>query len=188
MDKLWYYTQGAAQEKKGPVPEDEIRLLVASGQIQPSDLLWSEGMANWLPLSALPQLKGPSSQIASAFTSPAAAAASGQAGIPEGLTGWMTFVAVMTIISGAFYCLGCIWMIVGIPTIIAGVALLAAKNAIANLGGVDSSLTLFFAKMKSFFQLTGIVYIIGFIAGIVFFILYFGVIAAAIAGKAGIQP
>ena len=188
MDKLWYYTQGAAQEKKGPVPEDEIRLLVASGQIQSSDLLWSEGMANWLPLSALPQLKGPSSQIASAFTAPAAAAAAGQAGIPEGLTGWMTFVAVMTIISGAFYCLGCIWMIIGIPTIIAGTALLGAKNAIANMGSVDASLSVFFAKLNSFLKITGIVYIIGFIAGIVIFSLYGGVIAAAIAGKAGMQP
>jgi hypothetical protein len=188
MDKLWYYTQGAAQEKKGPVPEDEIRLLIASGQIRATDLLWSDGMANWSALSALPQLQSPSSAIAATAAASPLAAASGQAEIPQGLTAWMTFVAVMTIISGAFYCLGCIWVIIGIPTIIAGTALLGAKNAIANMTTVDSSLAVFFAKMKSFFKLTGIVYIIGFIAGIVFFILYFGVIAAAIAGKAGVQP
>ena len=108
--------------------------------------------------------------------------------VPKGLTGWMTFVAVMTIISGAFYCLGCIWIIVGIPTIIAGSALLAAKNAIANIGVVDSSLNVFFGKLKSFMHLTGIVYIIGFIAGIVFLVLYFSVIVAAIAGKVGMHP
>ena len=79
-------------------------------------------------------------------------------------------------------------MIIGIPTIIAGTALLGAKNAIANMGSVDASLSVFFAKLNSFFKITGIVYIIGFIAGIVIFILYFGVIAAAIAGKAGMQP
>ncbi len=185
MDKLWYYTQGAEQEKNGPVPEDQIRLLIASGQIQSSDLLWSEGMADWLPLSALPQLKSPSSQLASAFTAPAA---SGAAGIPEGLTGWMTFVAVMTIITGAVYCLSCVWIIIGIPTLIAGTALLGAKNAIVNMGSVDASLSVFFAKLKSFFKITGIVYIIGFIIGIVIFILYFGVIAAAIAGKSGMHP
>ena len=188
MDKLWYYTQGAAQEKKGPVPEDEIRLLVATGQILTTDLLWSDGMANWAPLSALPQLLSPSSPAAAVFAASSPAAALGQTPIPQGLTGWMTFVAVMTIISGVLYCLGCIWIIIGIPTIIAGTALLAAKNAIVTMGTVDASLTVFFSKLKSFFQLTGIVYIIGFIAGIVFFVLYFGVIAAAIAGKAGVQP
>lgn len=187
MDKLWYYTQGPAQEKKGPVPESEIRSLVAGGQIASSDLLWCEGMANWAHLRDMPELL-PGSAPAAAAQGGSPVMARGQTPIPQGLTGWMTFVAVMTIISGAFYCLGCIWIIVGIPTIIAGVALLAAKNAIANLGGVDSSLALFFAKLKSFFQLTGIVYIIGFIAGIVFFILYFGVIAAAIAGQSGMKP
>jgi hypothetical protein len=59
MDKLWYYTQGASQEKKGPVPEAEIRSLIAGGQIHVTDLLWSDGMANWAPLSALPRLHCP---------------------------------------------------------------------------------------------------------------------------------
>ena len=59
MDKLWYYTQGTSQEKKGPVPEAEIISLVAGGQIHATDLLWSDGMANWAPLSALPRPRPP---------------------------------------------------------------------------------------------------------------------------------
>jgi hypothetical protein len=185
MDKLWYYTQGASQEKKGPVPEAEIKSLVAGGQIHAADLLWSEGMANWAPLSALPQLQ---SEHTTTLPSPAAAAAQvflHQSAVPEGLTGWMTFMGVMTIIAGVFQCLNCIGIIVGVPTIIAGAALLAAKNSIATVATVDPSLNLFFNKLLTFMKLSGIVYIVGFIMVIVFVILYFGVIAAAIAGKAG---
>jgi hypothetical protein len=188
MDKLWYYTQGAAQEKKGPVPEAEIKSLVAGGQIHATDLLWSDGMANWAPLSALPQL-----QAEHTITLPSPAAASSQvflhqSPIPEGLTGWMTFMAVMTIIMGVFQCLNCIGIIIGIPTIIAGVALLAAKNSIVNISTVDSSLDVFFNKLKTFMQLSGIIYIVSFIAMIVIMILYFGVFMAAIAGKGGMHP
>jgi hypothetical protein len=184
MDKLWYYTQGASQEKKGPVPEAEIKSLVAGGQIHAADLLWSEGMANWAPLSALPQLQSEHTTL----PSPAAASSQvflHQSTVPEGLTGWMTFMGVMTIIAGVFQCLNCIGIIVGVPTIIAGVALLAAKNSLATVNTVDPSLGTFFNKLLTFMKLSGIVYIAAFIMVIVFFILYFGVIVAAIAGKAG---
>ena len=188
MDKLWYYTQGAAQEKKGPVPEAEIKSLVAGGQIHATDLLWSEGMANWAPLSALPQLH---SEHVTTLPSPAAASSQvflHQSALPEGLTSWMMFMGVMTIIAGVFQCLNCIGIIVGIPTIIAGTALLAAKNSLATITTVDPSLNLFFNKLMTFMKLSGIVYIIGFIMIIVLAVVYFGVIAAAIAGKASMHP
>jgi hypothetical protein len=188
MDKLWYYTQGAAQEKKGPVPEADIKSLVAAGQIHATDLLWSDGMANWAPLSALPQLQA---EHTTTLPSPAAAAAEvffHQSPLPEGLTGWMTFMGVMTIIAGVFQCLNCVGIILGIPTILAGTALLAAKNSIATVTNVDSSLNVFFNKLMTFMKLSGIVYIAAFILVIVLCILYFGVIAAAIAGKGGLHP
>lgn len=186
MDKLWYYTQGASQEKKGPVPEAEIKSLVTGGQICAADLLWTDGMANWAPLSALPELQSSSPLAAAPIASPASAFS--RVPVPEGLTGWMTFMGVMTIIAGVFQCLNCIGIIVGIPTIIAGTALLAAKNSIAALNTVESSLGLFFNKLLTFVKLSGIVYIVGFIMVIVIFILYFGVIAAAIAGKTNLHP
>jgi hypothetical protein len=42
---MWYYSNGGQQE--GPVSTSRLRELAASGQLQPSDLVWSEGMANW---------------------------------------------------------------------------------------------------------------------------------------------
>lgn len=187
MDKLWYYTQGGSQEKKGPVPEAEIKSLVASEQIQQNDLLWADGMADWMPLSALPQLQSSSPSMAEAPLIPVEAP-SHQTPLPEGLTGWMTFMAVMTIMVGAFQCLSCFGIVTGIPTIIAGAALLAAKNALANVSYADSSLSVFFGKLKSFFQLSGIVYIVSFIAVIALFIFYFSVIMAILAGRTGMRP
>ncbi len=194
MDRLWFYTQGHSTDKKGPVPEAEIRALIAGGQIQPTDLLWTEGMGNWAALSTLPDLArahspSPLSSPASAApTAPVAQAPISSAGIglPDGLLGWMTFMGVMNIVSGVFACFGCIWMITGIPMIIAGVALIAAKNALAN-ATIDPSLDLFFNKLKSFMMLSGVVYIISFVAAIVILIFYFSAFAAAFASKLG-QP
>ena len=46
----WFYSEGGAQ--KGPVDDAAFRALVANGTIRPDTLVWHEGMADWLPLSA----------------------------------------------------------------------------------------------------------------------------------------
>ena len=48
METNWFYTVDG-QEKKGPVPESELRQLLASGQVTAATLVWREGMANWAP-------------------------------------------------------------------------------------------------------------------------------------------
>ena len=45
----WFYAENGQQ--RGPVSEAEFDALVASGSIQPSKLVWREGMAKWQPLS-----------------------------------------------------------------------------------------------------------------------------------------
>ena len=189
MDKLWYYTQGASQEKKGPVPEAEIKSLAADGQIHATDLLWTDGMANWAPLSTLPQLQSSSPSVA---TTPATSpdAMFNQMPVPEGLTGWMTFVAVTTIILGALMLLSCN-IIVAIPMIIAGSLLLGAKNALSEVSVMDASLFPFFNKLKSFMIASGIIGLINLVTLVfiaILLTLYFSVIMAAIAGKTGAHP
>lgn len=44
----WYYLTGS--EQSGPVTLDQVRVLVQSGQIDRSTLVWTQSMANWLPL------------------------------------------------------------------------------------------------------------------------------------------
>jgi len=48
MEKNWYYAIGG-QERKGPVPENELKQLLGAGQLPANTLVWSEGMAQWTP-------------------------------------------------------------------------------------------------------------------------------------------
>lgn len=41
----WYFTQQG--ERKGPVSDNDLKQLVSSGQLKPTDLLWKKGMASW---------------------------------------------------------------------------------------------------------------------------------------------
>ncbi|RYD40521.1 MAG: DUF4190 domain-containing protein [Verrucomicrobiaceae bacterium] len=45
----WYY--GEAGLQAGPVSEERLGELIASGRIGPATLLWREGMPHWLPLA-----------------------------------------------------------------------------------------------------------------------------------------
>lgn len=50
----WYYANG--NEQAGPVSEDRLKQLFSSGQLQRSNLVWKEGMANWAAASTIPAL------------------------------------------------------------------------------------------------------------------------------------
>lgn len=52
--ELWYYTTGGKQME--PVTAAELRQLAGSGFLQPSDLIWKEGMANWVKASTMKNL------------------------------------------------------------------------------------------------------------------------------------
>ena len=49
---MWYYTLN--NQQVGPVDENEIKKLVASGVITSATMLWTNGMANWAPISQTP--------------------------------------------------------------------------------------------------------------------------------------
>lgn len=53
---MYYYSKNGQQ--LGPSPIEVIKNMVASGQLQPSDLVWTEGMSEWKPLSTVPELAG----------------------------------------------------------------------------------------------------------------------------------
>ncbi len=54
MSATWYYAH--ENQQRGPVSLDEIRVLLASGQLAPTDLMWREGMANWAEARTIPEL------------------------------------------------------------------------------------------------------------------------------------
>jgi hypothetical protein len=52
MASEWYYTQNG-QPAKAPVSATQLKQMAASGQLQPTDLVWQDGMPNWVPASSI---------------------------------------------------------------------------------------------------------------------------------------
>ncbi len=46
MSADWFYSEGS--ERKGPVTEDELRRLADDGRLKSTDLVWRDGMADWV--------------------------------------------------------------------------------------------------------------------------------------------
>lgn len=49
MEAVWFYSDGG--NKLGPVTASELRELALQGQLQPTSLIWKEGMGDWVPAS-----------------------------------------------------------------------------------------------------------------------------------------
>src|SRR5262249_46052808 len=47
----WYYASN--KTKQGPVTLEQLGQLLESGQLQPSDMVWQEGTAKWVPASSI---------------------------------------------------------------------------------------------------------------------------------------
>lgn len=45
-------------QQYGPVDDSTVRDWIRSGRVQPSDNVWTEGMAQWLPAAQVPALAG----------------------------------------------------------------------------------------------------------------------------------
>jgi uncharacterized protein DUF4339 len=45
VEEYYYSREG---QRLGPVSGDQLKQLASSGQLQPNDLIWKEGMANWI--------------------------------------------------------------------------------------------------------------------------------------------
>ena len=54
MSMLWHYIQNGTT--LGPIPEEEIRKLITTGVLHPSDTVWHEGMETWMTIQATPEL------------------------------------------------------------------------------------------------------------------------------------
>ena len=56
MTERWWYTRDGRRE--GPVPRERLVDLVRAGWLGPTDMVWSEGMADWIPAGSLEWLCG----------------------------------------------------------------------------------------------------------------------------------
>ena len=54
MNADWFYSVG--DTRQGPVTEDDLKALAADGRLKPSDLVWRDGMADWVEARTVPAL------------------------------------------------------------------------------------------------------------------------------------
>lgn len=131
----WYYSKNGVQ--LGPVPQEEIRAKLASGEILPTDLVWREGMKDWLVAAAVselaPPLAGPpvlSGAPVSPYAPPVSLPSSPPAGVEIPNYLWQSIVVTIL----------CCWPF-GIPAIVyaAKVDTLKAQGDIAGAMAASAS-------------------------------------------------
>jgi hypothetical protein len=61
MAEQWYYTRQG--QRFGPLSIEQIRQLALAGQLQQTDLVWTEGMAEWTPAGRCTQLFAPAAAV-----------------------------------------------------------------------------------------------------------------------------
>jgi len=61
MAEQWYYTRQG--QRFGPLSQEQIRQLAQVGQLQQSDLVWTEGMSEWTPAGRFAQLFAPAAPV-----------------------------------------------------------------------------------------------------------------------------
>ena len=50
----WFYTSQGLQQ--GPVTEIELKAMLRAGSVLPTDLVWRDGLEDWIPASEAPEL------------------------------------------------------------------------------------------------------------------------------------
>jgi hypothetical protein len=73
--RVWYHTRGGVQQP-APVDTETLRQLVLSGQVGAAEMVWTEGLPDWQPVSSV-------SDIAPAPQTPPAYPAAGEFPPPQ---------------------------------------------------------------------------------------------------------
>ncbi len=72
--------QGASEWKGGPYTWAQLVAFAREGRIEPGDLVWHPGLADWTPAEQIPNLLGPAAAPAPAYVGPANVAAAPSTG------------------------------------------------------------------------------------------------------------
>lgn len=165
----WYYAKNGHQN--GPVPTEDMIDRVAMGEISPTDLAWCEGMADWLPVSQIPQLKvlppvrdempaaaatGAAPQQATPYQAPVSMAPAPASYVASGQPPSQG-LAIAALVCGILSLVGCcLWPVAG-PLAIAAIVLgiITHTKAKANPGAVGGK------GMAKAGMITGILGLIG---------------------------
>jgi len=53
----WYWSKRGSDERNGPVSSEEFKELAEEGDLEPDDLVWTEGMDDWQEASSVEGVK-----------------------------------------------------------------------------------------------------------------------------------
>ena len=155
----WYYVVPKTREKSGPHEESFVRSKFIAGEIAPEALVWHDGLAGWIPAG----------QAFAALQAPAGT--EGKVPLPDGLRGWMTFIGVATILGALLPSVA----LIGLPLLLAGLALLGARAALDRAPFIPPDLVPFFTKLRAFFCCWGWGYILGLFLVVFVLLAYSGI-------------
>ncbi len=150
----WYYSKNGSQ--LGPISAEELQSKVLSGEIAKTDLVWKDGLADWLPAGQVPELRpavssapvAVSSPTPSPYQSPSAVQSASQ--VPSGgvLTGAPPSqgFAVASMVCGIIAVLTCcLWCLSGplaiVAVVMGHIALSKAKAEPGRYGGKSMART-----------------------------------------------
>lgn len=144
----WYYSKNGTQ--LGPIGTEDIQAKLASGEISQTDLVWKDGMPDWLPAGQVAELRPavPSApvEVSSPTPSPYQTPSTVQTGPPVPATAVMPGAplsqgfAVASMVCGIIAVLSCcLWCLSGplaiVAVVMGHVALSKAKADPARYGG-----------------------------------------------------
>jgi hypothetical protein len=139
----WFYGKDGTQH--GPVSDQEIGGLLQSGQIDGATIIWREGMADWLPVSQVPEFQSTvapatirggnaTPAAASPYTTPSAATAAPAAYAAPAPTDGLSIASLVCGIMAIISCY--IWGIFGLPAVICGhMSLKKINNSLTPVAG-----------------------------------------------------
>lgn len=84
-DRTWFYLDGA--DPVGPVAEEVVRQLAATGHLFMESFIWTDGLAEWTPLSDVSEFAG-SAFAAPDGRAPVAPDQLTRLSLPVGRSGW----------------------------------------------------------------------------------------------------
>jgi len=168
----WYYVVSKTREKSGPHDEAFVRAKFIAGEIEPTSLVWHDGLASWIPAG----------EAFAALQSPAGT--DGKVPLPDGLRGWMTFIGIMTILGALLPSV----VLFGLPMLLAGLALMGARAALYRTPFISPDMVPFFTKLRSFFCCWGWMYILGIFLAILFLLIYLGIALWTLSSGQGTCP
>lgn len=94
--------------------------------------------------------------------------------IIDSLSGWMKFIGIYTIVMGALTCIGIITAAIGVPLILAGIALTNGSKSIKTYKEYTNPYILneVFTSMNKYFKIQGILAIVCIVLSIIYFAIF----------------